>query len=777
MRTKIFITALVLILLSGVWWIFCLPPSLFEDPTCTVVNDRDGNLLSARIADDGQWRFPETDSVPERFATCLIEFEDRNFYSHPGFDMMAMGRAVRQNFRERDVVSGASTLTMQIMRMSRRAGSRSVWQKIVEIGWATRAEWRYSKDELLRIYASHAPFGGNVVGIDAAAWRYFNRPAYALTWAESAVLAVLPNAPGLIFPGRNPDDLRAKRNRLLERLMKQGHIDEETYALSLLEDLPGAPLPLPQKTPHLLQHSIKLGKKGTLISTTIKAQLQDEMTEVLQRHMEKLSQNHIRNGAVLIADIETGAVLAYIGNAQPGHKEYGEANDMVMTPRSSGSILKPFLYAQMMGKSIITPQQVVPDIPTQYAGFAPKNFDETFSGAVPADEALARSLNIPAVRMLKDYGVPAFHHDLRQMGFTTITNHPSHYGLSLILGGAETTLWDLVSAYRMLADQVVRYPGEPRLEQIHFESKSEPNTINGWPLDPASAWAAIEAMGGVNRPEGEENWESFAGAQRIAWKTGTSYGFRDAWAIGFNKKYVVGIWVGNANGEGRPGITGLNAAAPLLFDVFNRLPATNWFDAPTGALRMADICAGSGMRASDRCAATKYSYLPLASLNTKACNYCRYVHLDKSGTKQVNSDCYPSAEMVRKSYFVLPPLQEWFYKTNHARYAPLPPWLETCAGSDSDQPMHLIYPRETSRIFVPRELDGVREKVVLKAAHRNPGTEIHWHLNEQFLGTTRDMHHMEIDATIGTCALTLVDADGKRYETILNMIPKPLAMD
>jgi penicillin-binding protein 1C len=661
------------------------------------------------------------------------------------------------------VVSGASTITMQLMRLSRKRSGRSAWQKFVEIAWATRAEFRYSKDEILLMYTANAPFGGNVVGLEAAAWRYYGRPAHELTWAEAATMAVLPNAPGLIYPGRNPKHLLAKRNRLLTRLCEAGKIDSLSLHLSLAESLPGAPLPLPQLASHLMAFASGSGYNGERVATTLSANVQSTMSSLVDEHVELLSRNHIHNAAMLVLHVKTGEVIAYAGNAASSQYTRNEANDMIRTPRSSGSILKPLLYGQMVGKGYITPWQLQADIPTQYAGFAPKNYDENYSGAVKAHLALARSLNIPAVRMLKEYGVPQFHQDLNRMGFSTIAKPPAHYGLSLILGGAETTLWDLASAYRNISALVQWQEGQASLPVVHFAKADTTEKTGAWPMDAGAAWAVTEALSLVNRPEEEANWDSFAGAQRIAWKTGTSFGFRDAWAVGYNRNYVVAVWAGNASGEGRPGITGLNAAAPLLFKAFNRLPVSDWFDAPEPSLAMADICVQSGMRASERCAGIVYTQIPKASLETQACTYCRWVHTNMDGRARVHADCHNTAQMVRNKWFVLPPLQEWYYRKANPNYKVMPPWAEGCKPDGDDVPMRLIYPRDASRVFIPREIGGIRERIVLKATHRKADAVMYWHLGDTFLGTTTVLHHMEIQAAPGAYLLTIVDEDGYRF--------------
>ncbi len=761
-RKKTFLFLGGIILLLFFWWLFCLPAKLFEKPRSTVLLDTKGQLLAAKIADDGQWRYPETDSVPHKFAMCILTYEDRDFYTHRGISFSAVARATWQNIHSGGIVSGASTITMQVMRMARSPQPRSFFQKMVEICWALRAEWRYSKQEILRIYASNAPFGGNVVGLDAASWRYYKKPAYGLSWAESAVLAILPNAPGLIFPGRNPETLHQNRDALLLELHHRGVIDKETYQLSLLEELPSSPVPLPDNSGHLLNRSLKTSK-GELVKTTLRSDLQNQAAAILENRLKELRKNKVENGAIIIVDTETGKVLAYVGNGKREDGTVAWANDMINTPRSSGSILKPFLFGALIQSGEITPRRLIADIPTQYSGFSPTNYDNSYSGAVPAEEALARSLNIPAVRMLKLFGVPNFQHTLLENGLTTVTQSPSHYGLSLILGGAEVTLWDLVNGYRMIGNTLNRYPSRPDFVPIHFTEVYD--TLPHFSIDAAACWATAEAMATVTRPEEEASWEVFGGKQKIAWKTGTSYGFRDAWAVGITARYTVGIWIGNASGEGRPGINGLGAAAPVLFDVFNLLPTSAWFTPPSQELSLVETCATSGMRASDRCEKTVLSRLPKTCLKTGACTYCQWVNLDAGAQFRVSSDCYPVERMHRKSFFELPPLQAYYYGKRHPEYAAAPDWMAGCTDENPGNSMRMIYPRSSSTVFIPRELDGKKEKIVLKAAHTRANALIYWHLNNAYLGMTKSFHQMEIEVPAGDYHLTLVDEKGDSYET------------
>jgi penicillin-binding protein 1C len=422
------ITVISLVLVTAFW--FCLPQRLFNMPYSMVLTDRNGRLLQARISDDGQWRFPFQDSLPPRYKQALILFEDQRFYLHPGVDFLALGRAVVQNARSGKVVSGASTISMQVVRLSHGKRKRNLLWKILEFVQAFRLECRYSKEEILQLYAGHAPFGGNVVGIGAASWRYFGRHPHELSWAELATLAVLPNTPSLMHPGRNRSSLKTKRDRLLDKLLHAGIIDTETNRLSKLENIPDKPLPLPQLAPHLLS-SLKAHKisfqpmVNQSLQTTLDLDMQTRVADLLYRHHQHLKANGINNAAAIVMEVESGNVLAYVGNVyQPDRPYFDSHVDVITAPRSPGSTLKPLLFEAMLSDGLILPKSLIPDVPTQIGGYKPQNFDLSYDGAVPASKALSRSLNIPAVRMLQQYRTERFHARLRQLGVSTLTKPP-----------------------------------------------------------------------------------------------------------------------------------------------------------------------------------------------------------------------------------------------------------------------------------------------------------------------------------------------------------------
>lgn len=756
-----------------------LPVVTFEDPTNTVLEDSKGALLSTRITSDGQWRFPECDSVPVKVEQCIRYYEDQYFRVHPGINPISLAKALFRNIKEGRIVSGGSTITMQVVRLSRKGKPRTITQKAIEMVLALRLECAHSKEEIFRIYASNAPFGGNVVGIDAASWRYYGRAAYKLSWGEAATLAVLPNAPSLIHPGKNRAILLQKRDILLDKLEEKGVLDSTSCDLAKSESLPGEPHPLPQITNHLLDRAEKEGHRGERLVTTIDKGLQERVRSLVERHHQHLMQNEIHNAAVIILNIPEKSVVAYVGNTQTEDEGGGRYVDIIGSPRSSGSILKPLLYTFMLDEGEILPQMLVPDIPTHISGYTPLNFDRTYSGAVPASRALVRSLNIPAVRMLQEYGLEKFHSKLHSLGFTTIDQPPGHYGLTLILGGAEVTLWDLSRVYMGMANslnQIQEYeyrydPGEylppsylwsdPDLQP--GKSAHSPPLKSSAVMSAAAIWNCFETLTELERPTQEGSWERFSSSKTIAWKTGTSFGYRDAWAIGLNANYLVGVWVGNADGEGRPGLTGVNASAPLMFEAFGLLPSSSWFESPYDELIEVEVCARSGYRAGPDCDQVETVLVPAAGERVEACPYHRIIHLDANEQFRVHSDCYDIEKMVTKPWFVLPPVMEWYYRKKDPHYHTLPPLAPGC-GEGNEQPMEMIYPRETRQIFIPRGLDGELSRVVFEVAHREAGVTIHWHLDNQYLGETSQIHQVELMTLPGNHTLTLVDSDGNILE-------------
>ncbi|GGH78768.1 penicillin-binding protein 1C [Filimonas zeae] len=781
-KRKKILAGIALIMIVCFW--LCLPAQLFKAPTSFILMDEEGHLLNASIAADGQWRFPYDSAVPQKFVDCITTYEDKRFFYHPGVDVAALARAIKQNLQHHKTISGGSTLTMQVMRLSGGNRSRNLWNKMKEAVLAVRLECGYRKRSILALYASNAPFGSNVVGLQAAAWRYFGRSPEQLSWGETAALAVLPNAPASIHPGKNRDQLLNKRNSLLYKLYTTHKIDSITCRLAQQEPLPGAPRPLPQLAPHLLDRfkreyaALHADNKDltTGIQTTINYQLQLLVNGIVERHQQVLKGNQINNAAAMVMEIESGQVVAYTGNIYNTADAALESHvDVLNAPRSPGSTLKPILYASLLTEGSILPRQLIPDIPTQINGYTPQNFDLGYDGAVPANRALARSLNIPAIKMLQQYKYPRFYHVLKECGLSTLPRPADFYGMSLILGGCEVTPYELAGVYSSMARMYLHeqqnkgkwnpedwfMPGYIKTQNSKVKSKNSQLTANNSQLFSYPAlWHTFNAMTEVMRPGEEGLWGLFGSAQRVAWKTGTSFGFRDGWAVGFTPKYCVVVWVGNTTGEGRPGLTGINTAAPILFEIFRSLPLTNWFTAPSTGFTYLPVCHHSGFKAGTDCPVADTMLADNRAVNAPVCPYHKMVHLDKTGQYRVTANCVSPAGMQHTSWFILPPAIEYYYRLQHADYKPLPAFLPGCA-EDNGKVLEIIYPEESARIYVPLEISGERGNTVFRATHRNTNSKLFWHIDDAFVATTQQFHQLSVNPAPGKHVLTVIDENGE----------------
>ncbi len=771
LKRLLFIPLLVQLLVLLIWWAV-FPTELFPPRYSRVLLDRGGELLSARIASDGQWRFPPLGGLPDKYRQALIRFEDRRYYFHAGVDMPALFRAFRDNLTAGEVVSGGSTITMQVMRMSLGNPGRTLLQKGYEALLALQANLRFSKEEILSIYASNAPFGGNVVGIEAASWRYFHRDPYNISWAEAALLAVLPNSPSAINLETGRALLKAKRDRLLAGLAETGVISEEDLRFARSEPVPSAPFPLNDLAPHVMDlfsaENKEFRESGGKITTTIDRNLQIHAANVVNRNGRFLNSYDVQNAAALMADTFSGEIRAYIGNlGYPGVQD--RHVDIVSAPRSTGSLLKPFLYAVMMDDGMLLPRQLVPDVPIKIGTYVPENHTHEFRGAVPADQALIHSLNVPMALLLRDFGVDRFYGVLKELGMSTLYRSAGGYGITLILGGAEGTLRDLVGMYAGLTSALIPSGGSqhPPYRTLRLR-EGNPDYVTDRPaITPAAWWLTLQAMQQLDRPGEDGSWESYSSSRRIAWKTGTSYGNRDAWSIGVTADMTIGVWAGNARGNGNPALKGSEAAAPILFDLFNLVEQKNKLHKPAGFIEV-ETCTESGYLAGPDCSHREYTQVP--SKPNRVCPYCRIVHTDPDGLYQVDSSVMSPDRIVSTPRFVLPPQMEWYYLKRTADYSRLPPLHPAIAKNAAADRLILVNPAQGDTIYLPVDFGSGREKLVCEAFHSDPQELLFWHLDDEFLGSTSGFHTMEIHPGPGEHTVTVMDGEGNHQSHTITIV-------
>ncbi len=746
-----------------------VPDKLFNNPFSTIIYDRSGDILGAKIAQDQQWRFSPIEKLPSNIETTIIIAEDKRFKYHFGVDPLALFRAIRDNLLEQRIVSGASTITMQVARMAYKNQPRTYWQKFKEIFTAIAIELKYSKDEILKMYLSNAPYGSNIVGFEAASWRYFgNSPEY-LSWGQVALLSVLPNNPSNVNLAKNRDVLKQKRDTLLNKLYENDTIDLETLSLSKKESIPQKPKSIEQKAYHLLDTiDAKLKNEGK-INTTIDVKVQNNVNKIAHKYSSLYRRYDVNNIAVLVMDTATSEILAYVGNDINAIKTQGPFVDIIQSNRSTGSLLKPLLYSLMLDSGQINPKQRIVDIPSRFGNFAPENHTRNFRGLVPAYQVLSESLNVPSVNMLYQYGEPLFYSNLKKMGMTTLYRKAQDYGLTLILGGSETKLIDIAGIYASLARTALG------IEQAFFpptyllESKYKNEDKNY--ISTGAAWLTLQSMIEVKRPNFEGNWENFSSKGEIPWKTGTSYGNKDAWSIGVSPEYTVGVWVGNSNGKGRPEIIGSSVAAPVMFEVFSYLGKTTSFPKPDYDLVDIEICTDSGFLATNMCDKTEYVPVPLNSNTLQVSPYHELIEYDKTMTWRVNSFCESIDNIVSKKTFVLPANIETFYQKAHPQYKTIAKYRQDCVNDvNANQNLTILYPHPNSIIFIPIDFNKDSADIVMEAAISPANQSIYWHIDDYFIEETTENHKIAISLERGEHTLRIINNNGETKKISFSVV-------
>jgi penicillin-binding protein 1C len=554
-------------------WVISLGPAPRGEQRdySTVVIDREGRLLRPYATPQGYWRLPATiDDVDPRFVAALIAYEDKRFYSHRGVDVLALVRAAAQLVLHRHIVSGGSTLTMQVARLLEPRASRSLVAKMRSIVRAIELERSLSKQQILALYLSLAPYGGNLEGVRAAALAYFGKEPKRLDLAETALLVGLPQLPEARRPDRSPEAARRARDRVLDRLASFSAVAADEASQAKGEPVPSGRRPMPALAPHAADEAVAANPTERLHYLTLDANL--------QRRLEQLARVRARtlgpalSVAIVVVENASGEVLARVGSSDFSDERSAGQVDMTVASRSPGSALKPFIYGLAFEDGLIDPETLIDDRPVRYGDYAPENFDLTFQGTVTVRRALQMSLNVPAVAVLDAVGPTRFATRLTSAGARLILPKGDAPGLAMGLGGVGIRLDDLTMLYAGLARLGMAVPLVERRNQRTASGQARRL------LDPVAAWYVGNVLIGVPPPEN-------AVPGRIAFKTGTSYGYRDAWALGFDGKATIGVWVGRPDGASVPGLVGRNAAAPILFDAFARLdrPIASLPPAPRGA--------------------------------------------------------------------------------------------------------------------------------------------------------------------------------------------------
>ncbi len=753
----------VICFFAGLIEFLLIPVPRFPNDYSTVILDANGEILHVFLNKNQQWCLPPDPSfdIPEKLKTAVLEYEDRWFRWHPGFNPAAVVRAVSQNARSGEVRSGASTITMQVARLA-RPKPRTVPNKLLETLQAMKLELIYSKKRILQMYLDHAPYGRNVVGVKAASLRYFGKTPERLSWAEAAALAVLPNGPGLIAPGVRTGLLRKKRDGLLLRLARRRSMDPGGLEQSLLEPVPSESRPFVSRAPHLSRRLQSSSASGRFtVRTTIQKDLQSAVEGLVAEHAERMRTLGIRNAAALVVETVSGKVRAYAGSQDFFDLQNQGQVDGIVAPRSPGSLLKPFLYGLAIDQGLLLPQTRLKDVPTYYGAFSPANASQKYDGLVTTKEALIRSLNVPAVRVLYTYGVDPFYQFLKAAGVRTLFRLPEDYGLPLILGGSEVTAWDMAVLFRGLGNGGRFLPLKILEEGPEKEDASAPSRL----ISPGACYLTLTMLRELKRPDAEYYWDQYQNQWPIAWKTGTSYGQRDAWAAGVGPRWTVVVWVGNFDGEGNANLSGAPCAGTLLFSINNSLPkkgGASWFRRPAEDLDPVRLCLETGYLAGPLCEKTQSVDAPRFMKPLKLCPYHQKLFLSGDGRFQVCSACWGTGKVLEAIRTVYPADVVQFLRESGKPADDLPRHQSSCTAQKAEDMLQILYPQENARLWIPRDLDGRLEKVTLRAAHREKQSLVYWYLDDVFIGTSRDRHVRSSLLTSGRHVLDIVDENGNR---------------
>ncbi len=752
-KTKVLIAVLLAVLLLFVF----LPDAseMGEKSYSKVICDKEGGILRVFLNDDQQWFLPPDQGlvIPEKLYKCVTEYEDRFFKYHPGVNPVAIVNALVDNIKSDKIVRGGSTLTMQLVSLS-NPKPRSYWNKFCEMLLAIKLEILYSKQEILRMYLERAPYGGNVIGFKAACMKYYRKLPNELSWGEAATLAVLPNAPGLITPGKNHTLLVRKRNILLERLHAAEVIDQGELHIARNEPVPEESAVFNIKAPHFTRFVKQNTPDKDVVKTTLNSHLQALAEAIVKEYAGELNNLGIQNCSAIITETKTGKIRAWVGSQDFWDSSVNGQVDGVTAQRSTGSVLKPFLYAAAIDQGILLPETLMNDVPSYYGTFSPENASHTFSGLVRASEALVNSLNVPAVRLLKKYGLYSFYSFLKRAGIESLFRSADDYGLTLIIGGSEISLLELSGLYNGLGNS-----GEFK-KAAYLENEGDEQSVKL--LSKGACYLIVETLKDLKRTGSDRYWDVFDGKRQIAWKTGTSYGHRDAWAAGVTPKWTVCVWAGNFTGEMNPQIVGASSAGPLMFRLFELLDEDEkeWFETPLQDIEPVTLCAETGFTAGENCKHTINGWKPVSAPHLPTCPYHKKIFVSKTKGYQVCSMCWDREDVKDSIVLEYPPHVIEYLAANGREVPVIPAHNPDCETRRVTPHLEIVYPDAGTELFIPRDASGKYQKVILKAAHNKPDTKIYWYLNEKYISTTKSIHNISIDIQEGKYSLSLIDEYG-----------------
>ncbi len=750
---------------------FCPRPNLYGETTfSTAIQDRNGKLMRLALARDDRYRLKQSlhEIAPAAIDATLL-YEDRYYWSHPGFNVVALARATWSTYVSRDRTVGASTITMQLARMRYALNTRSIGGKLIQIARAVQLERHFSKDEILEAYLNLAPYGGNIEGIGTASLIYFDKPASQLTLPEALSLAVIAQNPLRRDP--SSDNGYAEMHRARNRLLKMWETEYELTAEERqMFDLPlsvRSSKELPFHAPHLSQRIVaNMANSAVIIQATLELSTQSLLEQRIESYVERKRSLGIRNASAMLLDHRTMEVIASVGSANFFDAALHGQVDGTVAKRSPGSTLKPFVYGLAMDQGIIHPMSLLHDAPTRFAAYTPENFDRGFMGPIKAEEALIFSRNVPAIDLLSRVGHDLFHEFLTEADVSGL-REPDHYGLAMILGGNELTMQELVALYAMLANGGIVQP----LSITRHENTPQ---FHAQLLSPEASFLVLDMLRKNPRPDAV----AISSGQRevpVAWKTGTSYAFRDAWTVGVFGPYVLAVWVGNFDGSGNPAFVGRSAAAPLFFEIFDALEdslptsESDSFPHPNLNLRKVEVCADTGDLPGRHCPRTIQSWFIPGTSPITVSNVHREIRIDRRTGKR--SCSFDSIETRAEVFEFWPTdILQLFSKAGIAIRRP-PAWSDECALDV--QTANGVEPRITSpssRLTYHVRPDHIdNEEIPLLATVDSDVQWLYWFANDRFLARTQRDAPFFWRPSVGEFSILAIDDLGRSHSRQLSV--------
>jgi len=710
------------------WLVYPLPKQLLVRPSSTFVYSRDGQLLNCFTSSDRFWRKPvRLSQISPLMVRSVLVSEDRWFYWHPGFNPVSLLEAAVDNLRAGHVVRGGSTLTMQIARMM-EPKKRTIGNKLLEIFRAVQLELAYSKDQLLETYFNLAPYGGNIEGIGAASYFYFGKTPDQLTVSEIAILTALPNSPTQLRPDRDMDACHKGREKVLTRMLDADLISRDDYSQALREEIPASRVAPAVAAPHFCQSMETAHPDQPEIRSTIDYATQITCERLARNYQVGLASKGIHNLAIIVIDNKTDELRALVGSANFADDDHQGQVNGALAPRSPGSALKPFVYALGFDKGIISPELKVEDLPIDYSGYSPVNYDEKYHGVVSVSEALIQSLNVPAVNLTSKVGIREIYDLLKAGGITTLNRKPMEYGLPLILGSCEVNLLELSNLYSALARGGISRP----LRVIQRETPSRTTKL----VSKEASWLVTDILTDLKRPDLPGAWEFTVNMPKVAWKTGTSYGRKDAWAIGYDPDFTIGVWTGNFSAEGSVALVGAETSAPLMFDVFSAIqPDGNdsWFKMPSG-IDERTVCAVSGEVNTDACPNTITEHYIVGVSPSTRCTVHRTILVDTKTGFAVCQGCLVPGRFKEMTVEDWPPrLASWLAQSGIVNREP--PHNPNCRGELAGEGPVIVSPERDAVYSLRSSVPKKYQHILFKASLPLDSRKAHWFVDGQLIAS------------------------------------------